>query len=79
MYLNAIEVVDCQNRALLILIGNESVTFGLACLFISHQVDVDDFAISDRMNVFNTFIYQHLAIFFLQVSFSFYLLTFYSD
>lgn len=47
-HLNAVEVVDSQDGAPLVLIADKTETFGLAGLLVTYEVDVDDLSIPDR-------------------------------
>lgn len=47
-HLDAVEVVHSQDGAPLVLVADEAEAFGLPCLLVSHQVDVDDLSIPDR-------------------------------
>lgn len=47
-HLNAVEVVDGQHGAPLVLIADKTETFGLSGLLVTHEVDVDDLSIPDR-------------------------------
>lgn len=48
-HLDAIEVVHSQNGAPLVLVADEAEAFGLPRLLVTHQVDVDNLPIPDRI------------------------------
>lgn len=48
-HLDAVEVVHSQDGAPLVLVADEAEAFGLPRLLVTHQVDVDNLSIPDRI------------------------------
>lgn len=48
LHLYAIKVVHSQDGASLVFIAEKTEAFGLPCLLVPHQVDIDNLTIPDR-------------------------------
>lgn len=48
LHLYAIKVVHSQDGASLVFVAKKTEAFGLSCLLVPHQVDIDNLTIPDR-------------------------------
>lgn len=47
LHLDAVKVVHSQNGASLVFVAKKTEAFGLSCLLVPHQVDIDNLTIPD--------------------------------